>query len=118
MSNICEVCGQPLQIEIIDVTDDVPHYLCQNCAAQRHSCNFCTHGGECSFQTDPSPLPKVITQTTQNGNMIIQQQVLNPERVEITCKKFCDCFSPDFGCLRQFNTCGNHAFTWKVGQHE
>ena len=113
----CEICGVELQIEIIDITDEIPHFICLNCAKQRHSCNFCTHGVGCSFEEDPSPLPKLIVKTMQKDNMTMQAKISNPERIEITCKKDCFCFEPEFGCLRQFNTCGNHAFRWPGGQH-
>ena len=60
----------------------------------------------CSFENDPSPLPKIVQKQVRQGNMTAITQVRNPERIEITCKKDCPCYDPEFECLRQFGTCG------------
>lgn len=37
--------------------------------------------------------------------MITVTEVMNPERIRQTCEKGCDCFSADFGCMKQFHYC-------------
>lgn len=109
----CEVCGAITLQPVYDLEEGGScHLLCMNCATQRNTCLFCKNNTECAFETDPSPLPKVIMKTIQQSNMVMQQQVLNPDRIEITCKKNCKCFDAENGCLRQNNSCGNHDFKW------
>lgn len=116
---VCEICGQPILKPIIDVsTNGEFHIICQSCAKERMSCTFCSKNGLCSFENDPSPLPKVVMQTINKGNMVMQTQVPNPDRIRETCQKNCFCFDAEIGCLRQNNYCGSLDFTWEVGQHE
>ena len=50
--------------------------------------------------------------TIQQGIMIVQQQVPNPERIEKYCK-VCNCWDDEYGCFKQGNgrsipTCRNY----------
>ncbi len=112
----CELCGQmalPLSINI-DMTDEAHmHFICDGCRKQCGHCPTCINAQNCAFETDPSTLPKVIQQQTRQGNMISVTQVKNPARIDITCKKGCPCFSEEFGCLRQFNSCGNYKIVYE-----
>lgn len=115
----CEICGKLTLDTIIDVSIEGEfHFLCADCASARNTCRFCFHNILCSFENDPSPLPKMVIKTINQGNMLMQTQVPNPDRIRETCQKNCKCFDAEIGCLRQNNYCGQHAFTWKVGQHE
>ena len=101
-------CGHPAsKIFIVDL-DDSYEFVCPLCAAASGTCRLCTHVTKCSFETDPSPLPKYIRQSTQKQGFFIQQDVPNPDRIEITCRNGCPCFSQEFGCLKQNGTCGNY----------
>lgn len=82
---------------------------CQQCQSRRYTCATCSHGQECAFETDPSPLPKMIRKQIQNGHQIIVTDVQNPSRVAELCEKKCPCYDPEIGCLKQSNTCGNYA---------
>lgn len=114
----CEVCGKTILTATIDVSiEGELHFLCANCAQERNTCRFCSHNILCSFENDPSPLPKMVLKTINQDNMVMQAQVMNPDRIRETCQKNCKCFDVENGCLRQNNYCGQHAFTWKVGQH-
>jgi hypothetical protein len=47
----------------------------------------------------------------RQGNMIAQTQVMNPKRVEATCRRGCPCFNEDgldngTFCMRQNGDCG------------
>lgn len=81
--------------------------VCEACQQALSTCAGCKTGNVCSFESDPSPLPKMIQQNMRQGNMIIQTTVRNPERVRLLCEK-CPCFNHEGSfCNREFNTCGN-----------
>ena len=114
----CEICNAPILNPILDITNGEDyHILCSSCANQRSSCSFCAKNIDCAFENDPSPTPKVIVKTMQQGNSYIQTQVMNPDRVRETCEKKCFCFDAKNGCLRQNNWCDKQQFTWKVAHH-
>ena len=104
----CEICkgGLPANNAIIDMTNETPRTVCLQCFQLLGTCHFCKHGQECSFETDPSPLPKMVQKQIRQGNATLVTTVRNPERIEQTCKKNCPCFDSENECLRQFNTCG------------
>lgn len=105
----CELCGNlmPRKNAILCVRKGAPNrLLCEACMSRLGTCQTCKSGNICSFETDPSPLPKVIQKQVRQGNMTAITQVRNPERIEITCKKGCPCYDPELECLKQFGTCG------------
>lgn len=104
----CDICGRPGAAII-----DGEHVICETCFAHMNTCALCDAARTCDFQTNPSPIPKTIRKEIRQGNMVAVTDIQNPERVEITCKKNCGCFSAKLGCLRQFNTCGNVTFTYR-----
>lgn len=111
--HLCALCGNhmPKENQLIDITnpEDIVIY-CRNCKQHISHCPTCTNSKECRFETDPSSIPKVIQKEIRQGNMIQITTVKNPSRIDITCKKGCPCFSEEFECLRQFNSCGNYKF--------
>ena len=109
----CERCNTITLTPIIEMEGDIVHLLCVQCASERSTCSFCSHNNGCSFENDPSPLPKVVMQTMQQGSMYMQTQVRNPERIRETCQKNCECFDTENGCLRQNNYCNKHSFSWR-----
>lgn len=109
----CDVCGQPCitrDFIFVPADDNRGHFhLCKRCASLSGTCGLCIEGDKCDFETNPSTLPKQVIQVMTKGNMKIQQEVPNPERIKITCMKGCKCFSEEFGCLkRNCGTCGNY----------
>jgi hypothetical protein len=112
----CSVCGRGVlpQTALIDLTlPGQPHWLCPNCQKQSGHCATCKYGNQCSFETDPSSLPKMIQQETRQGNMISVMTVKNPSRIEITCKKGCPCFDAENGCLKQNGCCGKYKIVYE-----
>ena len=109
----CEHCGSITLSPIIEVDNDTIHLWCMNCSQERNTCSFCVHNNICSFENDPSPLPKVVMKTMNQGNMYVQTQVRNPERIRETCQKNCECFDAENGCLRQNNYCTGYCFSGK-----
>ena len=104
----CEKCGKPFNERPFYIPEgDNWHIFCSNCGQLNNSCHFCRHRDTCSFETDPSTLPKMVQQRIQQGPMISLQTVKNPSRIEITCKKGCLCYDPNYGCMKDFNYCNN-----------
>lgn len=103
-ARICRICGQSI---LASATYDSVAFLtfCPTCSAKYGTCELCKNAVTCAFEEDPNPLPKVIMKTFKQGNMVIQQQVQNPERIAETCGKLCHCYSEEFGCLRQYGNC-------------
>lgn len=105
----CSKCGVTI-IRNSEIFYCGEHTLCLRCQSQHGYCETCRNASTCSFETDPSPIPKVITQQIQQGPMIIQQQIRNPERIKITCANNCKCYDSELGCLKENRCCGNWEF--------
>ena len=101
----CDYCGNPVST-IVD--SETLCCMCAGCAQYLYTCALCSHSRVCDFATNPSPLPKQVSHTIQQGNTIIQTAIPNPERVAISCANGCICFDPNFGCLRQNLWCDNY----------
>ena len=101
----CETCRRPTEQQVLCPDGDNWHILCPNCASQLNTCSFCKKVNVCTFETDPSPLPKMVQKQIRQGPMISVTTEMNPERIRQTCEKGCDCFDANFGCMRQFHYC-------------
>ena len=105
----CAICGQEMLKEnsFIEFKNaDHIRIICGKCNSMMGTCALCVKSQTCVFDTDPSPLPKLIQKQVRQGPMISVTQEINPERVAITCAKGCDCYDSECGCMRQYNTCG------------
>ena len=110
---VCAVCGHPTVAPILDLTvGGQPHWICDDCQKASSACSTCKYGQQCAFETDPSPIPKTIQKRFQQGNMITVTQIMNPERIEKTCKNGCTCFDPEYGCFKQNGCCGKHKIVY------
>lgn len=112
--NCCEVCGQPMILVGSFVEQDSKgnwHQYCVNCRELLKTCQTCSK--PCEFETNPDPMPKVVMKTVQQGNMRMQTQVMNPDRINKFCLT-CDCYNEENGCKRQFNVgCNKKSDFWK-----
>lgn len=100
----CSICGQ---IVLSNGIIDEGHLICATCFSNSRTCATCRFSNTCEFQTNPSPLPLTVNKEIRQGNMIAVTQVMNPERIHITCEKGCKCFDPKKGCLKQNGKCNN-----------
>lgn len=111
----CDVCGTekiPMRMAILEFDETGEHYLrkvCSRCSSLRGTCGRCAYGNDCAFFQVEDGLPRMVMKTTQQGVMIVQQQVPNPERIEKYCK-VCNCWD---NCFKQGNrnsvsTCRNY----------
>lgn len=108
--NPCDICGQHMtkSFSLIDITNpEKTHKYCFSCQKLLSHCPTCREAQNCPFETDPSPIPKAVQKEFRQGNMVQIMTVKNPSRIEITCKKGCPCFSEEFGCCKEINTCSN-----------
>lgn len=111
----CNLCGQPIMGKsIVDITDETSHLMCAQCAAAGDSCRSCRNA-YCAFEQDTTcQEPPYIMQTVRQGNMTMQTQVRNLERVKATCAKACPCFCKEsLDCLRQLGYCSNYSINWR-----
>ena len=97
----CDYCGSPLKPFVINENA----LACMNCLQSFNTCRMCSESQTCAFETDPSPLPKVVVQTIRQGPAVLQMQVKNPERVKLFCFP-CKCFDQDdLFCRREEGWC-------------
>ena len=99
----CEVCGNIMFTlgSIIEIDNNGEcHQYCARCRELLRTCQTCS--APCEFETNPDPMPKVVMKTVRQGNMQMQAQIMNPERVEKFCL-ICGCYEEGIGCKRQFN---------------
>lgn len=109
--NPCQICGNHMTppSQLIDMTNpDKMIKYCRNCKNLLNHCQTCKNAQTCAFETDPSPLPKVVQREIRQGNMVTVTQVKNPSRIAETCEKKCPCFSKENGCEREVNYCGKY----------
>ena len=107
----CSKCGNimPKEGATFNQTDDNTWKpICHNCISLFGHCGGCSKSTVCDFETNPSPIPKAVQKQVQQGGMITIIQQRNPSRIDITCRVNCPCFSEEFGCLRDNNTCSNY----------
>ena len=82
---------------------------CESCLKLSGTCGGCSKSSTCDFETNPSPIPKAVQKSFQQGNQIIVTTVKNDERVNETCAKNCECFDHETRtCCREYNCCKNY----------
>lgn len=112
----CEICGQFIITDSVldwDLENDKIHEVCQNCASRFNTCHTCDQTSYCDFMENPSPIPQVVMKQVRKGNMVMQTQVRNPERIKITCENGCKCWNKEEKCCyREYNTCGQYKHTY------
>ena len=94
--NYCDICGSAiLRGTYLCEENDIVHFMCSDCATG-NPCARCVKHQECRFQSDKSCTePPYVMVRRQQGNAIVQTQVLNRKRVEATCAQGCPCFRPE-----------------------
>lgn len=112
---VCEICGSALiSPGIIDLVNDTPHTICPQCLRLLGTCNLCDHAKVCAFESSSSTLPKTVHKIIQHGPMQATVEVMNPDRIQETCKKGCTCWNDEWGCTRNLpdHTCGKVVYTY------
>ena len=100
----CSICGKiTMNATICDGA-----YFCGQCSESLSTCVGCVQGGKpCSFETDPSPIPKVVQKQIRQGPMTQIVQVKNPDRIAITCKLNCPCWNGEY-CGQEDGWCSDY----------
>lgn len=106
----CDICGMVIFGKAILTEENDKWYgICPKCC-NAAPCQTCVNQ-YCAFQQDDScQEPPYVMREVRQGNMVMQTQVMNPKRIEATCRKNCPCFNEDgldngTFCGRQ-NGCG------------
>lgn len=107
---ICPICHQPIMQGGVFLHEAPYLLLCDSCGIRFWTCISCEFAQKCAFQENPDHLPPVVMQTVRQGGMIIQQQVMNPNLVNETCRAGCRCWNAEAQvCMKQaLMTCENH----------
>lgn len=105
---VCASCGVMGPENAFIYLADKKVFVCPQCQAALGTCEGCGEARFCEYETNASPLPKLIPRQVHQGNMIMTTQVRNPEREKITCQAGCKCYDIDWGCLRDDGCCGNY----------
>lgn len=102
----CDVCKQVKSVIFIEASDkDNIRYICEDCSSSFGTCGTCCNLNNCDFHKDRTT-PDFIMKQVQQGNMVLQTQVLNPDKIAIYCSK-CTCWnSEEKYCFKQeFGMC-------------
>lgn len=106
----CARCGRNGAMII-----DNDKFFCRECTSLFNTCAMCEHSQKCGFETNPAPIPKVVTkrmrQETGMGVMEQITQVPNPQRIKAFClEEKCVCCDHEDTphCMRQFGFCKNY----------
>ena len=102
----CCICGNIVLPQSSIIDDN--RVFCGECYNRLDTCATCKSSRTCKFETDPSTLPKMVQQQIRQGPMTTVTQIMNPERVAITCQNDCSCYDLEKGCLRHFNCCDKY----------
>lgn len=85
--------------------------ICPSCGNSLGYCPTCELAQICPFETSSSPVPKVILKQIKQGNMVMQTQIKNPERIKVTCESECKCWNTEHQfCMKQDGFCANWDF--------
>lgn len=91
--NKCNICGFETHLPYVLALDNGQYAeCCARCFSNLDLCPTCVNCNfPCSFDTDPSPLEKVVQKVEQIGNIGQVSHIQNPERMAITCPG-CVCY--------------------------
>lgn len=96
---ICIFCGETEGLMAVYLNNSWYH-ICQDHYKILYTCQGCAHINTCNFKNDHSKQQYVMRQVRQ-GNMIMNQQVKNPDLVTKHCST-CHCsFDKDNTCFKE-----------------
>jgi hypothetical protein len=104
----CGLCGNPTLDRMLYVgSGNKCLYICHNCKNKTGTSAFCQKAERCLLREYDGPLPLMIMKTIQQGPVVAQMQVPNPEVISATCH-FCGCWDGE-GCAREWGVCDKYA---------
>ena len=94
----CAFCDEIEGLILISLSDDW-YYICQDHFKVLYTCQTCEWSAQCDFQNDHSEQPYVMRQV-RKGNMIMSQQVKNPNLIARHCPT-CHCsYGSENNCFK------------------
>ena len=89
----CAICRKPGSPPfVIQLENGEYAECCAYCYERLDTCLTCANNiANCAYETNPSPLEKVIRKTEQDGPMVRTYYTRNPERMAVTCQE-CKCY--------------------------
>lgn len=116
---LCDICGSPvLGPTVLTQEGETWKQMCGHCNSKVFgTCNGCAKF-VCRFRTDQSiNIPPMITVQKRQGNMVVQTQQMNPERVKATCMDGCPCWRSEedggFCMMEACGSCENYQTKWR-----
>ena len=108
----CGRCGK----EIPKGSGVIPHdhpteIFCNECGTVLYKCPMCVHSTGCLINKYNGPLPKMVVKTIQQGPMVLQQQIINPDLINECCPQ-CVCGSAE-NC-QIIGTCNNYKGYYEI----
>ena len=100
----CKFCNETKNLVIINFNNENTILVCQEHAGVFNTCQTCEFIHQCGFQQDNSE-PQFVMKSIYQGNMVMQQQVRNPNLIKKHCPS-CHCSHSDESmCLKgtEFN---------------
>ena len=99
----CQVQDPRDQLVIFGESKEGYITICKKCISALGTCGACEKVRECLFETSSVNLPKVVVKTIQNGNVQMQTQIKNPDRIAQTCT-YCSCWNSEENyCMREID---------------
>lgn len=112
---ICSKCGREFYNKevIIIMGSEKEEMLCEQCNILFHSCADCANRNSCNFATVKDGIPKTVIKRMKHPVMgIVEQEIINPERVEKYCKT-CVCGGEHGVCVKSAQDWIPSCVNWK-----
>ena len=108
----CAYCGQLfMQPGYLEQLEDGSFIeFCHSCAEKFGTCHMCSLVTPCRL-TDEDYMPHIpiaVMKRFQKGNMVVQKQVINPERIQQICVADCECWDGEGCARRDFKCCAKY----------
>lgn len=81
----CAYCNNIVEPEDVVIIMDTQKICCNNCSNNIGRRGTCAKRMTCEYETNLSPLPKIVMKQMRQGNSIVSMQGHNPEREKLTC---------------------------------
>lgn len=109
----CAYCGQLfMQPGYLEQLEDGSFIeFCHSCQEKFGTCAMCSLVTPCRLinESYKPQIPIAVMKRFQRGNMVVQKQVINPDRIQQICVAECECWDGegcarrDFGCCAKYN---------------
>jgi len=120
-TELCDFCGTVVptkSLVVVSFSEEKTVYTCPNCYHLVRTCRTCKHFLHCGFEEDTSE-PHQVRKTVQQGPMIMNTIINNPNLIEKHCSG-CNCSSSNqngnnggYDCQRENEigiNCANYEF--------